>query len=281
MSGWFWIVAAIGLGVVVGGLADYLLLARPGYQPVPLVMDPVPTLFIPGHLGTRYSFGHMLWRLQRRYGLSKDVVAIVAPDGKVHLRGQLNLNHHAAVQVLFTDKAVRPAAQLHGLEKVIAALQTQQAFAEVNIVGHSMGGVTAVLYLLSKPTVPVANLVTIAAPMNDLEVAQRSPILNWRLTRTGPEHAAPIYQQFQKTIGNLPANLRWLNIAGDLLIGGRHDGEVAINSSFAIRYLVKDRIKDYTEVVIRGPRAAHSLLHENRLVDHDIVEYLWQRQRDF
>ncbi|MFK5280657.1 alpha/beta hydrolase, partial [Lacticaseibacillus paracasei] len=60
-----------------------------------------------------------------------------------------------------------------------------------------------------------------------------------------------------------------------------HDGEVAINSSFAIRYLVKDRIKDYTEVVIRGPRAAHSLLHENRLVDHDIVEYLWQRQRDF
>lgn len=163
MSGWFWIVAAIGLVVVVGGLADYLLLARPGYQPVPLVMDPVPTLFIPGHLGTRYSFGHMLWRLQRRYGLSKDVVAIVAPDGKVHLRGQLNLNHHAAVQVLFTDKAVRPAAQLHGLEKVIAALQTQQAFAEVNIVGHSMGGVTAVLYLLSKPTVPVANLVTIAA----------------------------------------------------------------------------------------------------------------------
>ncbi|EPC74489.1 alpha/beta hydrolase, partial [Lacticaseibacillus paracasei subsp. paracasei Lpp71] len=99
MSGWFWIVAAIGLVVVVGGLADYLLLARPGYQPVPLVMDPVPTLFIPGHLGTRYSFGHMLWRLQRRYGLSKDVVAIVAPDGKVHLRGQLNLNHHAAVQV--------------------------------------------------------------------------------------------------------------------------------------------------------------------------------------
>lgn len=60
MSGWFWIVAAIGLVVVVGGLADYLLLARPGYQPVPLVMDPVPTLFIPGHLGTRYSFGHML-----------------------------------------------------------------------------------------------------------------------------------------------------------------------------------------------------------------------------
>ena len=47
------------------------------------------------------------------------------------------------------------------------------------------------------------------------------------------------------------------------MLGGRHDGEVAINNSFAVRYLVKDRIKDYTEVVIRGPRAAHSLLHEN------------------
>ena len=281
MSSWFWLVIAVGTVVIAGGLADFILLGRPGYAPVPLVMDATPTLFIPGHLGTRYSFGHMLWRMQRRYGLSKDVVAIVAPDGRVRLRGRLNLNHHAAVQVLFTDKTVRPAAQLRGLNHVITALQAQQAFSQLNLIGHSMGGVTAVLYLLSKPAVPVANLVTIAAPMNDLEVAQRSPILNWSLTRQGPEHTAPIYQQFQRTIDNLPSDLRWLNIAGDLMLGGRHDGEVAINSSFAVRYLVKDRIKDYTEVVIRGPRAAHSLLHENRLVDHDIVEYLWQQQRAF
>lgn len=281
MSGWFWILVTLGVIVVVGVTTDYFLLARTGYAPVPLVMDPTPTLFIPGHLGTRYSFGHMLWRMQRRYGLSKDVVAIVAPDSSVHLRGQLNLNHHAAVQVLYTDKTVRPAAQLRGLKHVIAALQEQQAFTRVNLVAHSMGGVTAVLYLLSQPAVPVANLVTIAAPMNDVEVARRSPILNWPLTRQGPEHTAPIHQYFQRSIDNLPADLRWLNIAGDLMMRGRHDGEVAISSSFAVRYLVKDRIKDYTEVVIRGPRAAHSLLHENRLVDHDIAEYLWQRQRDF
>ena len=57
MSGWFWIVAAIGVIVVVGGLADYLLLALPGYQPVPLVMDPVPTLLIPGTLAHAIRLG--------------------------------------------------------------------------------------------------------------------------------------------------------------------------------------------------------------------------------
>ena len=77
MSSWFWLVIAVGTVVIAGGLADFILLGRPGYAPVPLVMDATPTLFIPGHLGTRYSFGHMLWRMQRRYGLSKDVVAIV------------------------------------------------------------------------------------------------------------------------------------------------------------------------------------------------------------
>lgn len=82
MSSWFWLVIAVGTVVIAGGLADFILLGRPGYAPVPLVMDATPTLFIPGHLGTRYSFGHMLWRMQRRYGLSKDVVAIVAPDGR-------------------------------------------------------------------------------------------------------------------------------------------------------------------------------------------------------
>ncbi|MEK0385328.1 alpha/beta hydrolase, partial [Lacticaseibacillus paracasei] len=44
---------------------------------------------------------------------------------------------------------------------------------------------------------------------------------------------------------------------------------------------VKYPIKEYTHVVIRGPRAAPSHLIENRVVDQDIDVYLWQRQRVF
>ena len=106
---------------------------------------------------------------------------------------------------------------------------------------------------------PVANLVTIAAPMNDLEGG--ATITNLKLA-VDPHGAGNMLHQFINSFKRQLVIYRQIcggwNIAGDLLIGGRHDGEVAINSSLVIRYLVKDRTKDYTEV---DPRSGlHSLL---------------------
>jgi len=269
-------------GVILIGLSiwlfDFKLMAKPQLKVSTTAQTLVPTLFIPGYYGNRYSFGHMLLRLHKKGQLDKQVVALVKRNGQVRLFGRLQPNTKAAVQVLFQRKSSRPDRQQTGIEAVIAALQQQVAFDQVNLVAHSMGGVTAVLYMLSQPKVPVANLVTIAAPLNDLEVAENGPIQNWRLTPHGPEHIAPIFAQFQSTIKNLPPDMNWLNIAGDILLGGRNDGVVSVNSSFAIRFLVKGKIARYTEVVIRGPRATHSLLHENPLVDRDICQFLWPRR---
>lgn len=271
----------IGLGVallsliMIGLAIDFWFLGHPKKVLAGDQTDLVPTLFIPGYYGNRYSFGHLLLRLTHAGMLEKQVVAIVKRDGTVKLRGHLRAANHSAVQVIYQQKSSRPDRQQVGLVAVIAALRKQMAFDRVNLVAHSMGGVTAVLYMLSQPAVPVAKMVTMGAPLNDLEVAENGPISTWRLTCTGPEHIAPVYATFQATIKNLPPQLEWLNIAGDLLIGGRHDGVVAVNSSFAIRFLVKGKIARYQELVIRGPRGAHSLLHENRLVDANISHFLW------
>jgi len=273
----WWLSGLIALGLL-GLLWDFKWIAKPQMKVSTTASKLVPTLFIPGYYGNRYSFGHMLWRLHKHGQLDKQVVAIVKRDGRVKLLGQLQPQTKAAVQVLYQRKSSRPELQQTGLEAVIAALLQQAPFDHVNLVAHSMGGVTAVLYTLSQPQVPVAKLVTIAAPLNDFEVAEDGPISNWRITPHGPEHIEPIFAQFQATIQNLPKDLRWLNIAGDILIGGRNDGVVSINSSFAIRYLVKGNIDRYIEVIIRGPRATHSLLHENPLVDRDISQFVWPRR---
>lgn len=261
----------IGGIVIIGGTLDFCIIGKPHKHRGPDVGDQIPTLFIPGYWGNRYSFGHMLLRLP----IDKQVVAVVGRTGHVHLHGRLHLGPHVGVQVLFKNKRILPQGQEDGIRAVLAALRQQDRFDTVNLVAHSMGGVTALLYTLSQPVVPVAKLVSIAAPYNDLEVAKNAPILNWRLTPSGPAQIAPIYAQFRDTIDLLPANLRWLNIAGDLFIGNRHDGVVGVNSSFAIRYLVQGRVASYQEVLIRGPQATHSLLHENRVVDHDIMAFLW------
>lgn len=261
----------IGGGAFIAFALDFYRLGHPDKQRKVPVGDGIPTLFVPGYFGTRYTFGHMLQRLPA----DKQVVAIVRHNGRVHLRGQLTFGPHVAVQVLFADKRVRPGQQLAGLTQVIAALQQQAAFSAVNLVAHSMGGITALLYTVSRPRIPVATLVSLAAPYNDIEVAKNGTIPNWPLGPGGPSKTAPVYDFFQAHALDLPQTLRWLNIAGDLFNGSQHDGAVGVNSALAIRYLAQDRVARYAEVVIRGPRAAHSLLHENRLVDADVATFLW------
>lgn len=265
-----WLIV-IGGGALIAFALDFYSLGHPDKQRKVAVADHVPTLFIPGYFGTRYTFGHML----RRLPVDKQVVAIVRRNGAVHLRGRLAFGPHVAVQVLFVDKQIRPQQQFAGLTNVIAALQQQAAFPAINLVSHSMGGITALLYTVSRPKVPVATLISLAAPYNDREVAKNGKILNWPLGPAGPTQTAPIYDFFQAHAQDLPKTLRWLNVAGDLFNGSQHDGAVGVNSALAIRYLARNRVARYAEVVIRGPRAAHSLLHENRLVDADVATFLW------
>lgn len=261
----------LGCAAILAGAADFYALGHPQKHRQVSVGDQVPTLFVPGYIGSRFSFGHML----RRLVMDKQVVAVVKRSGRVQLRGHLQLGPHVAVQVLFAEKRLRPDRQLAGLQAVVKALQTQTQFPAINLVAHSMGGITALMYTISRPPVPVRALVSIAAPYNDLEVAKNDAIRNWPLLPSGPSQTAPVYEFFQAHREALPKSLRWLNIAGDLFTGSDHDGVVGVNSSFAIRYLAQRRVAEYHEVLIRGPRAAHSLLHENRLVDHDIEQFIW------
>ncbi|MFD1439943.1 alpha/beta hydrolase [Lacticaseibacillus hegangensis] len=268
-----WLIV-IGGGALIAFALDFYGLGHPDRQRKVDVADRVPTLFVPGEFGTRYTFGHML----RRLPVDKQVVALVRQNGSVHLRGRLAFGPHVAVQVLFADKRVQPAAQLIGVKRVIAALQQQAPFAAINLVSHSMGGITTVLYTVSRPAVPVRALVTLAAPYNDTALATPGKVVNWPLGPAGPSQTTPVYEFFRAHVADLPATLQWLNVAGDLFNGSQHDGAVGVNSALSIRYLAQDHVARYAEVVIRGPRAAHSLLHENRLVDADVATFLWPLQ---
>nr|WP_279384106.1 alpha/beta hydrolase [Lentilactobacillus kisonensis] len=55
----------------------------------------------------------------------------------------------------------------------------------------------------------------------------------------------------------------------------QNDGQVSLTSAFSLRYLLRDPIIYYRELVIRGSRATHRLLHENRVVDAHIAKFIW------
>ncbi|MSE22683.1 alpha/beta hydrolase, partial [Lactobacillus parabuchneri] len=61
-----------------------------------------PTLFIHGYRGNRYSFGHLLWRLQKAGIAKKSMVIWVGKDGQLHVSGDAVLQaNNPTIQVLF------------------------------------------------------------------------------------------------------------------------------------------------------------------------------------
>ncbi|MCH4164267.1 MAG: alpha/beta hydrolase [Lentilactobacillus diolivorans] len=259
-----------------------ILLGRPRSSKTQTVrstpLDQVPTLFLPGYLGNRFSFGFLQNRLVSKFNANKSMVIIVNRHGKLRVIGQMN-DYRTMIQVLFKDKTSRPKQQAIWLLKICQLLEAEYHVSSVNLVGHSMGCITIFWYLTheqAKSSISVKRVVAIAGPFNDSEIARSTPDVDaYPFNANGPVKRMPIYRALSQKIAAIPPEISVLNIAGKINDEQQNDGQVSLNSAFSLRYLLQQPAHYYREVVIRGKWATHRLLHENRLVDANIAKFIW------
>lgn len=241
-------------------------------------LEAIPTLFIPGYFGNRLSFGRLLNRLTRQYHAHKSMVVKVGRHGEIRVSGQLSRSK-AMIQVLFAHKSSRPQQQAVWLSEICELLKTRYGVEQVNLVGHSMGCITIFWFLThqSKMTpVDVKHVVAIAGPFNDSEIARSTDQVDaYPLNAKGPVKRMPIYRALSQRIFAIPKDIKVLNIAGRISNSQQDDGEVSLNSAFSLRYILREPAAQYHELVIRGRRATHRLLHENAIVDKSIAKFIW------
>lgn len=248
--------------------------------PAKLSYSNVPTLFVHGYRGNRLSFGRQLGRLQRQGWAQKQMVIRVTAQGGLHVIGALNGLENPMIQVLFQNNHASLTQQAHWLQIIFQYLNQQWQVDQLNIVAHSMGAVSALRSLLIDP-LPVGfkikAFVSIGAPYNDDEIAENQyPIQVIRLLATGPVDKAPTYRLLEQAMSQLPAGIRFLNIAGDRQDQSQSDGVVAVASAFSLRFLLQKRWQQYQETLVLGRRSQHTLLHENHQVDQALQQFLWQ-----
>ncbi|MCP8858264.1 alpha/beta fold hydrolase [Latilactobacillus fuchuensis] len=278
------ILIILGSLVGLGGLTFSWDYHRVGHvqhwwQPKLAQYTTTPTLFIHGYRGNRYSFGHLLGRLQKMGLAKKTLVVKVSKRGELTFSGLSRLSAvNPTIQVLFANNHADVQVQVGWLQQIMATLQADYDVEAVNLVGHSMGAITVLRYLLVPQVIPVQQVILMAAPVNDPSIGPDTDRVFWsELTQRGPIRKTKNYQYLAQRVTQFPPDLAILNIAGELLGTNRHDGSVAVDSSFALRSLLKDRVTAYQEMLVRGPGGAHSMLHENRLVDQAICDFLWTR----
>ena len=156
----------------------------------------------------------------------------------------------------------------------------EQGVTRVNLVSHSMGGVSSLRYLLEytgNKTPITEKFVAVAAPFNDLEIAEDTEeIFAYELTEEGPSGETPIYQYFDRAMNQLPSNIRVLAVAGDLNDGTESDGSVSTHSAFALRTLFQKHAKSYQELTVKGKSGGHSSITKSAKLEEKLIQFLWK-----
>lgn len=246
-----------------------------------------PTLFFHGGGSSYHAEEHMV-SAAKKAGVTKSVIrAEVAASGKVSLLGSFPKNaKNPIVEVNYENNREMNFTR-HGIyaTNVVKALQKKYNFKQMNMVGHSLGNISIIYYMLqnsqNKKLPKLVKQVDMAGHFAGLNFSGvpasiRQP-KGLKIAQNGkPNKMNASYRQMTKLRKIYPKNqVRVLNIIGD--IGGKTDGTVPNVSSLSLKYLVSSRAKSYRVVKFTGKNARHSKLHENTKVDKVLIKFLWNK----
>lgn len=239
----------------------------------------VPTLFFHGYSGTINSFKGMLQRLEQEKAGTNELLLTVGADGSVQAQGELSGKaDDPMVQVVFSDNQNNEWNQTEWIKNSLVYLQETYDIQQVNIVGHSMGGVSTLRYLVTygqDTSLPkVEKFAALGAPFNDF-VEESGTQTAEDVLENGPSVISSRYQDYQQNIQNLPSSVSILLIGGQLNDTDLSDGTVPLNSSLAVASLLKQNGNPVKEQIVKG--VSHSQLHESKEVDQLVRQFIWEK----
>lgn len=238
------------------------------------------TLFFHGYGGTKHSMGGMIQRLSSRYQATHTLDLTVNTDGTIQTSGTFEqADKPVLINVLFADNKNNEWNQAEWIYQSLQFVKAQYHVEKVNVVGHSMGGVSLFRFLETYqnqgelPT--VEHFIAIAAPFNEfLDTSNEQSVDG--LLQQGPTQISPRYQDFQNNITNFPKNVQVSLFAGQLSASDLSDGTVPLTSALAVNQLLSSQQIPVETFVFKGVLAQHSALHANPKVDKRIAEILWK-----
>ena len=234
-----------------------------------------PTVFVHGYKGTYNSFKTMLDRFENQHGWGQKTLEIyVSEEGNVSYNGMIPKNPSSPplVQVIFENNRSSLDKQAIWLENAMKLLHQQFQVKNINIVGHSMGGLASTQYLensYNKKLVPRTHkFITISTPF--LGVTKES----YDQINTGAAviDLKPQSRALKKLFLNrhtIPSGIQVLSIAGS------GDDVVNVKSALGSEQLFEQN--EYHSKIVYDPSISHSGLHETVKVDRHVGDFLWGR----
>lgn len=241
----------------------------------------VPTVFVHGFKGGPSSFNHMLDRFQENYHWGKKtMVCRVNKSGHLYISGGIPSyqKKNPFVQVIFENNRASIHDTTDWLKEIMEVLSLRYHVKEINVVGHSMGGLVLTNYIeqtYGQKNYPrIQKLITLGSPFKGIE--RESYYQN--VYNTGPAvHDLKANSLLLRSLfvhrDQFDPHIQVLSIAGVVLDGELGDGVVSLDSALGLQDIVAKN--HFHHEIIHDVQATHSGLHEHRKVDQLIGEFLW------
>lgn len=244
----------------------------------------VPTLFFHGYGSSTHAEDQMAESAVHAKASKTIIKAIVDTKGEVTLKGEIPASdRHPIVEVGFeNNRNSNYSEDGEWAKNVIVKLQEEYHIKKFNMVGHSMGNMAIMYYMLNnyqdKKLPQLQKQVDIAGHFNGILGVDDEPN-KMKLKSNGmPMKMNKTYQELtQIRDSDAYKNIQVLNIYGDKNDGSHSDGDVSNASSKSLRYLVSEKAKSYHEEKIVGKQAQHSKLHDNKQVDKLLIHFIWNK----
>ncbi|MGM7634802.1 alpha/beta fold hydrolase [Bacillus sp. Hm123] len=234
------------------------------------------TVFVHGYKGTAVSFRSMLHRFENEHQWGKQaLVCKVTKDGRILISKvhRYTAKDRLFVQVIFENNRASFKDTAYWLSEVMNTLKTHYRIDQVNLVGHSMGGIVSTKFLEDYQHTNkypyVDKLVVIGSPFKGVkEGAYLKTNIGGAAYDLMPNSSA--VQQLDHNKEAFPKHVQVLTIAG---VG---DQLVTVDSALAIKHIVPK--ENYTEATILDRHINHSGLHESDEVNALIGQFLWNEK---
>lgn len=244
-----------------------------GYQSErkPDISTTKPTVFLHGYKGTFNSFGFMLDRFEDKYNWgNRALIYYVSANGEISTRNlSKGRSEPPLVQVVFEDNRAGFTQSAAWFASVLKHMKQHYYVENVNLVGHSMGGIVSLEFLKQyndKELYPkVDKFVAIASPFDGI-YSEGYFQVNYGPAATDLIPGSAALEMLRER--PFPEDISVLSI-------GSTGDKVAVPESLkSLRQIIpKEQLE---EIVIEDKSLGHSGLHENQQVDQLIHSFLWK-----
>ncbi|MCD2255595.1 alpha/beta hydrolase [Agrilactobacillus fermenti] len=245
-----------------------------------------PVIYLHGFGSSPKAMAYLVDQARLANNNTSDIIATVQDNGDFQLSQNIIKGvQYPLIRVQLASSRYPSDKTARIMSRFLRKLKQTYGIQQFDAVGHSAGAGAWIDYAINyahESTQPhLQKVATLAVTVNGWigsGAKGTKPNTNQVAENGRPAVMTPGYKQLWQRRKQMPNQIQFLNVFGNLEDGSNSDGRVTVASARSLKYLVSSRAQHYEEVEVQKTKAQHSQLRENPDVAKVVNQFLFNKK---